>query len=157
MTTVILTIIGILLAGAAALMVTFYGGDAFTTAAAGADAARLVVEGDQIAKAIDSYTSQEGNLPGSRSGLSSSAVSSDLMSKKFLSSMPKGYTAPWVIDYPNKMVRVDVGAVSDPKAKAVCVAARRQLKMANAETVYKCDGSDSPSGVFNAKEPCCVW
>lgn len=157
MTTVILTIIGILLASAATLMVVFYGGSAFTSSASQAEAARLVVEGDQIAKAIDSYTMQEGRLPGDNAGLSSNAVASDLMSKKFLSSMPKGHDNPWIIDYPNQMIRVDVGSVNDPGAKAVCVAARKQLKMPNPDTVYKCDGSDSPAGQFNAKEPCCVW
>ena len=157
MTTVILSIIGILLASSAALMVSFYGGDAFTKSSAQADAARLVVEGDQISKAIDSYTMQEGRLPGDRHGHSSVGVSNDLMEKKFLSSMPKGYDNPWIIDYPNAMIRVDVGSASDNKAKAICIAARKQIKMENPETVYKCDGTDSPLGKLNAREPCCIW
>jgi hypothetical protein len=157
MTTVILTTIGILLASAAALMVAFYGGDAFTSSAVQADAARLVVEGDQILKAIDSYTMQEGRLPGDQAGLSSDGVSTALMQKKFLSSMPKGYDNPWIIDYPNEMIRVDVGSATDEKAKAICVAARKQIKMADPETFYKCDGSDSPMGQLSAIEPCCIW
>lgn len=157
MTTTILTIIGILLAAASVLMVNFYGGNAFNSSAERAEAARLVVEGDQIVKAIDSFSAQEGRLPGSNTGLTSNAVSTDLMQKKFLSRMPKGYTNEWTIDYTNKMVRVDVGAIADEKARGLCVAARKQLKMQNAETVYRCDGSDSPAGVFNTKEPCCVW
>lgn len=57
MTTIILTIIGILLAAAAALMVIFYGGDAFNSGSIGAEANTYqnagtnVIAGAQIARA----------------------------------------------------------------------------------------------------------
>jgi len=52
MTTIILTIIGILLAAAAALMVIFYGGDAFNAGSVGARANTLQNAGTNILSAV---------------------------------------------------------------------------------------------------------
>jgi predicted acyltransferase len=55
MTTIILTIIGILLAAAAALMVIFYGGDAFNAGSVGARANTLQNAGTNVLSAIQLY------------------------------------------------------------------------------------------------------
>jgi hypothetical protein len=52
MTTIILTIIGILLAAAAALMVIFYGGDAFNAGSVGARANTLQNAGTNVLSAV---------------------------------------------------------------------------------------------------------
>ena len=55
MTTIILTIIGILLAAAAALMVIFYGGDAFNAGSVGARANTLQNAGTNVISAVQLY------------------------------------------------------------------------------------------------------
>ena len=60
MTTIILTIIGILLAAAAALMVIFYGGDAFNSGSVGAQANTLQNAGTNVISAVQLYKA-DGN------------------------------------------------------------------------------------------------
>lgn len=55
MTTIILTIIGILLAAAAALMVIFYGGDAFNAGSVGAQANTFQNAGTNVIAAVQLY------------------------------------------------------------------------------------------------------
>lgn len=55
MTTIILTIIGILLAAAAALMVIFYGGDAFNSGSTKAKANEYINAGENLNAALDMY------------------------------------------------------------------------------------------------------
>ena len=150
-----LSTIGVLLAAAAVLMVTFYGGDAFFSGSEKAEASRLTVEGAQIEQAISSYTIRYGKAPGG--GASHDAAMADLMSKKFLASAPRGGTQPWVIDYDNGLIRSDIGASDEDRAKDICAAARSQQNLPNPERVYRCDGSDHPSGMLPANEPCCVF
>lgn len=154
MTNMILGMIGILLAAAAALMTMFWGGDAFFSGSEKAEASRLTNEGAQIEQAISSYTARNGILPGAGGG--SSDAESDLVSSKFLSHMPKGSAGSWIIDYPRQMVRSEVGDIADPKAQEICRTARQQQELPNPDKIYKCDGSDHPSGRLPVKEPCCV-
>ena len=58
MTTIILTIIGILLAAAAALMVIFYGGDAFNSGSIGAQANTLQNAGTNVESAATLYRTE---------------------------------------------------------------------------------------------------
>jgi len=63
MTTIILTIIGILLAAAAALMVIFYGGDAFNSGTVGAQANQLQNGGTNVVSAIQMYKAERASAP----------------------------------------------------------------------------------------------
>lgn len=69
MTTIILTIIGILLAAAAALMVIFYGGDAFNSGSIGAQANTLQNAGTNIESAATLYKVENAEAPDSVSDL----------------------------------------------------------------------------------------
>ena len=69
MTTIILTIIGILLAAAAALMVIFYGGDAFNSGSIGAQANTLQNAGTNIESAATLYKVENATAPASLSDL----------------------------------------------------------------------------------------
>lgn len=63
MTTIILTIIGILLAAAAALMVIFYGGDAFNSGTVGAQANQIQNGGTNVVSAIQMYKAERASAP----------------------------------------------------------------------------------------------
>lgn len=63
MTTIILTIIGILLAAAAALMVIFYGGDAFNSGTVGAQANQLQNAGTNVVSAAQMFRAETGRRP----------------------------------------------------------------------------------------------
>lgn len=64
MTTIILTIIGILLAAAAALMVIFYGGDAFNSGTVGAQANQIQNAATNIVSAVQMYKAENALPPG---------------------------------------------------------------------------------------------
>lgn len=63
MTTIILTIIGILLAAAAALMVIFYGGDAFNSGTVGAQANQIQNAGTNVVSAAQMYRAERAVRP----------------------------------------------------------------------------------------------
>ena len=63
MTTIILTIIGILLAAAAALMVIFYGGDAFNSGTVGAQANQIQNGGTNVVSAVQMYKAERATAP----------------------------------------------------------------------------------------------
>ncbi|MAM36994.1 MAG: hypothetical protein CL949_00475 [Erythrobacter sp.] len=63
MTTIILSILGILLAAAAALMVVFYGGTAFEDSSTEATANSLQNAGANVLAASDMYQFENGRLP----------------------------------------------------------------------------------------------
>ena len=69
MTTIILTIIGILLAAAAALMVIFYGGDAFNSGTVGAQANTLQNGGTNVISAVQMYKAETATAPTSLANL----------------------------------------------------------------------------------------
>lgn len=155
MTNLMLTTIGVLLAAAAVLMVTFYGGDAFFSGTQKAEASRLTVEGAQIEQAISNFTMRHGRAPGGAGD--HDAVMDELVNERFLASMPRGGLEPWVIDYGNGLIRSDIGGADDEEAREICAAARGQQNLPNPERVYRCDGSDHPAGMLPADEPCCVF
>ncbi len=158
MTTTIMTVIGILLAAAAATMVYFYGGDAFYEGKVKAEAARLTSEGSQIERAIDLYESRYGRAPANAGD--SDSVMSEIMGKNFLDKSPEGssQSSPWVVDYVNKMIRSDLGPEDSADAQKVCRYARRMQKLPNPDMIYQCDGSDYPggNGFLPKNEICCI-
>lgn len=155
MTTTILVTIGILVAAAAALMTVFYGGEAFYNSRVNAEASRLVVEGAQLERAVGAFVAQEGRRPGD--GVTPALMQQELVSKRYLREVPAGARQPWVIDYDNKMIHSDLGAVENEEARKVCLAARRQLDLPNPDRMYRCDGSDYPGGVLPSRESCCIY
>ena len=154
MTTTILVTIGILIAAAAALMTVFYGGDAFNNGKTNAEAARLVVEGAQMERAVGAFVAQEGRRPGD--GVTPALIEEELIRKRYLREVPLGARQPWVIDYDNRMIHADLGAVENKQAKDVCLAARRQLDLPEPNKVFRCDGSDY-GGALPSREPCCIF
>lgn len=86
MTTIVLVIIGILIAAVAALMVVWYGGDAFGRSGATAQAQQLINAGQNILSAHQLYMAHNGAEPDSYAHLTSTndylaerpAISDDL-------------------------------------------------------------------------------
>ena len=74
MTTLILVTIGILLAGAAALMTVWYGGDAFDAGDAKAQADQLMNSGTNVRQAANLYMVRHGKLPADATELAKRAV-----------------------------------------------------------------------------------
>lgn len=158
MTTIVLVTIGIILAAVSAMMVYWYGGDAFDQGRIQAEAARLLTEGSQIERAVGLYRAQEGRTP--------DMVNHDdpmeaLIQRRYLADRPIGDNGRWFVDYSAGMIRSDLGAPDDVRALAVCRAARKSQNLPNPGQVYSCDGSDYPGahppGTLPAAEPCCQW
>jgi len=85
MTTIILTIIGILLAAAAALMVIFYGGDAFNSGSIGAQANTLQNAGTNVEAAATLFKTENAEDALTVSG---GAADSDLVAGGYLKESP---------------------------------------------------------------------
>lgn len=183
MTTVILAIVGILIAAAAALFVFFYGGEAFGESEVRAEAARLVTEGQQIHNATELFYQQEGDYPGRRPDgtLDGELAMTELLAKDYLTHVPVGAKLSnedtWNMIYSDDgMIYSRLGSFVDPSdptateaqikasenAMNVCREARKQLAYQDFQTVYKCDGSDYPitswaaRGTLPDNEPCCI-
>lgn len=155
MTTIILVIIGILIATAAALMLVFYGGDGYKESEIRAEAGRLVNEGAQMTYAMDFYQQQENEIPGN--GTDGAAALADLVEKKYLAHVPKGFAGTdgnWRIDFGQGVIRSTLGPASETRNKAICVEARRQLDFSGEP--FLCDGSDHPEGKLSQRDPCCI-
>lgn len=69
MTTIILSVLGILLAAAAALMVVFYGGNAFNDGSVGAAANTLQNAGNNVSSGAAMYRMTTGGLPANLAAL----------------------------------------------------------------------------------------
>ena len=79
MTSIVLVTLGVLLAAVAALMVVYYGGDAYNSANARAAANTLVNAGENVRHAVERYRMQEGGEP---------AAPATLVSAAYMSSAP---------------------------------------------------------------------
>lgn len=158
MTTIVLTTIGIILAAAAALMVVWYGGDAFDNSRVEAEAARLITEGAQIERAEGLYRAQEGRRAYVANPTNPLQA---LIDRRYLVKSPLGANGNWKVDYENRMIRADIGAADDTRALNVCRAARKAQDLPQPSQVFRCDGSDyplpHPPGTLPANEPCCNW
>jgi len=149
---IFLVIMGVLIAGAAAIMTIYYGNDAFSKYKEEAEAGRLVSEGAQIEAAVELYYRNKGQYP-------EGDPLEELKATNYLTHSPRGaeyITGEWIVDYDEGHIRATVGPSSDEDAMDICRTARRQLKMPEWETVYQCDGSDSPNGKLSSREPCCI-
>ena len=155
MTTIILTMIGILLAAASVTFLVFYGGDAFFDGKIRSEAARLSVEGGQIDQAVSSFVVREGRIPGD--GTQPNTAMNEVIGEKFLSEAPIGANGPWLIDYENGLIRADLGSVNDERSNKICNEARSRQNLPNPGTLYMCDGTDHPAGYLPANEPCCKF
>jgi hypothetical protein len=81
LTTIILTLVGILLAAAAALMILFYGGQTYDKGVLGAAASTLQNAGTNVLVASQMFRSGEGRAAASMSELAAS--------RKYLAEVPK--------------------------------------------------------------------
>ena len=157
MTTILLVILGVLLAAASVLFVIYYGGDAFGGGKIEAEAGRLVSEGAQMEAALELFYRQEGHYPTSDDPVA------ELMTAGYLSHEPLGTRTSmpdrWKIDYDAGMIRAQLGLTDEEETMDICLKARQQLELPDTGTelgVYKCDGSDSPGGLLPGREPCCI-
>lgn len=155
MTNLILVTLGVMLAAGTALMVTFYGGTAFTETRKSGEASRIIVESAQIASAFDAYVKRERRLPGG--GGSSDDAIDDLIANDYLDEIPEGARASgWSIDYNAGMIYSILGEASNDENVEICRLARAQIRLPEPDKVYKCDGSDYPGGKLPQREPCCI-
>lgn len=178
MTTIILVIIGVLIAAASALFMVFYGGTALDSSRQKSEAARLVSEGVQIQAAVQAYRVQEQRMPGlDGTGVDSVALwdlscpNSD--GQTYLQQIPKGVNttaptfdcktrptstnglaSPWKIDYNYGIARSVIGQAKDAQgneleAYGICRAARKSAGLSG--DPLRCDAT----GISNS-EPCCI-
>lgn len=124
MTTIILTIIGILLAAAAALMVIFYGGDAFNSGSVGAQANTYQNAGTNVIAAVQLYKA-DGNSVAPTTELLKSGVNGSGSYLKEDAALPSG--AVGVINAAG--TTYTVATVEAP----VCVRINKNLKLAAAD------------------------
>jgi hypothetical protein len=172
MTTVILVIIGILIAAASAFFLIFYGGDAYSESEAKAEAARLVNEGVQIEAAFQAFKAQEDRTPGEGDGVDYTAMK-DLVCNKYLTQIPQGavggpspsfdcasttipadQSSGWKIDYNYGIARSVIGTAlnddgSPSNSYKICQAARVQRGLTG--DPMRCDNPSIPK-----REPCCI-
>ena len=130
MTTIILTIIGILLAAAAALMVIFYGGDAFNSGSVGAQA--------------NTYQNAGTNVISAAQLAAADAVAFDLTPGRYLKEAPA---------LPNGATGALVGgayevAVGGDQASEVCTRINTNLKLGTTPAADGADKGDFKMGCY---------
>ncbi len=157
MTTIILTIIGILLAAAAALMVIFYGGDAFNAGSVGAQANTYQNAGTNVISAVQ-LAKADGS---SWTDLASLHNPTD-ESKDYLKEVPALNEASAVVLTDTVSAtpaavnggEIFAAVVGGDKAEEVCVRINRNLKLATPDAVVYDDGikmgCDTTNQVFFA-------
>lgn len=136
MTTIILTIIGILLAAAAALMVIFYGGDAFNSGSIGAQANTLQNAGTNVESAATLYKTENA---------ADAAAVADLVSGGYLKEAP-ALTGVGTLSDDISGGAFTVTGVSDE----VCVKVNENLSVAPAAVGDTKMGCVEASGTFFA-------
>jgi len=159
MTTIVLVVLGVLIAAIAAIMIIFFGGDAFGHSSDKAEAATLINNSVQIQAAVQMYHAQEGTMPGAGSGVDDAAMQA-LIAKKYLTHIPQGVRnadgtqSDWKIDWNYGIARSVLGPASDAsgndtKATRVCKAARAQMHFSG--NPQRCDYKD-----IQPLDPCCI-
>ena len=137
MTTIILTIIGILLAAAAALMVIFYGGDAFNSGTVGAQANTLQNGGTNVISAVQMYKAETATAPTSLANLTDVGPNGAYLSES--PALPTGLVAAF---------GATSWTVSGVTAE-VCARVNKNLK--NPTTLVGTEKMSCTSGVFTAR------
>ena len=138
MTTIVLVTIGILLATAAALMTTFYGGDAFNGSSARAKADTLMNAGTNMRTAATAYMVKKGALP---------AVPTTLVAARAISTMP---AIEGIGQTQNAWLDMTVNDGRARKAYAVTGVEDEVCKRVNANVIGVAKGNvilDSPQGL----------
>jgi len=137
MTTIILTIVGILIAAIAALMVLWYGGEAFETGLARAQANTSVNNVQQVANGVALRNARTGLTMDSASSVTGMTA---LLQEGYLSSVPTdamtGVPGSYgIVDEagsntgkPAKWVYTIIGASTDAHAKQVCRTIERNMR-----------------------------
>jgi len=142
MTTIILTIIGILLAAAAALMVIFYGGDAFNAGSIGAQANTLQNAGTNVISAVQ--------LQKAESGTGHSATVAAL-APSYLKEVPALEGIGTLNDdISGEVFTVALAAKGDKNADAVCARVNKNLKRTTVTGKTGKMGCDTADNVFFA-------
>ena len=129
MFSLIITIISIALVAALALATLYYGGSAFNKGAAGAVAARLINEGQQINGAVALYTADVGS--GSTTVVATTLA--DLASAGYLSSVPSDFVGTTTLAS---------HAATASVSSEVCA---EVTKRASSSTVFSCSTSNGVS------------
>lgn len=151
MTTIILVIIGVLIAAAAALFVVFYGGDAFNSSTADAEANTIVNQATQINAAHTIFRVEKGRNPGQADG---TGALDELVAEDYLDSIPQRpfgneYSAEWKIDYNKGIARTTLGRADDERAQEVCAVARKRAGLEG-------DPKSCDDATITGMDPCCV-
>jgi len=129
MTTIILTIIGILLAAAAALMVIFYGGDAFNSGSIGAQANTYQNAGTNVISALQLAKADAAVYTTVTSLHDASGTNPDADYLKELPSLPNGTVGALNQDGGSQYLVTLTGADADK----VCVRINKNLKLTAAQ------------------------
>ena len=142
MTTIILTIIGILLAAAAALMVIFYGGDAFNAGSIGAQANTLQNAGTNVISAVQLQKAETGT------GHSASVAG---LAPSYLKEVP-ALTGIGTLndDISAEAFTVALAAKGDKNADAVCARVNKNLKRTTTTGKVGKMGCDTDDNTFFA-------
>ncbi len=138
MFSLIITIISIALVAALALATLYYGGDAFNRGSAGAAAARLINEGQQVNGAVAIY---KADLAASSVTAITTLTGLTTSSPKYLSQVPASFSGATTIAS-GKVVVASVAA-------DVCTEVNKRAGIATAPTagettgVYGCDAGNT--------------
>ena len=129
MTTVILTIIGILLAAAAALMIVYYGSDGYERGATNAQASTLVNAAQNVMSAEQMFFNRDGK---------GSADLTELQTEKFLSDLPEitdGQVQETYADLTNSEGDTRRAFVVTNVTEEVCLSVEQRINQSNLSTV----------------------
>lgn len=151
MTTIILTIIGILIAAAGALAVLYYGGFSYEDTQNKAVATTMIGHANMIDAAMTTYQAEYGrNVVVEHQD----QALEKLVERGYLGSIPKSplsnnVSSQWKFDAERGIVRSALGAADDERALAVCQAARERLDMTG--DPLSCDDP-----ALLRRDPCCI-
>lgn len=151
MTTIILTIIGILIAGLGALAVIYYGGFGFEESRNKALATTMISHSNQIDAAMTTYQAEYGkNIIVEYED----EALNKLVEKGYLGSIPQSpmsttVSNQWKFDAGRGIVRSALGTVDDEQANNVCRAARERYGLSG--DPLSCDDP-----ALSNKDPCCI-
>jgi len=150
MTKIILVIIGILLAAVAALMTTYYGGDAFTSSYDEAESTTLINQSVQIDTAFRLFYTEKGRFPGNPDG---TGAMNELIDADYLESVPdvpndRAPQRDWRIDYERGIARSVIGETGNDEAQEVCRKARSKFNLTG--DPLSCDDP-----ALTRMDPCC--
>lgn len=149
MSNVLIGIIGVILFVGLAVAGASYYGPALMGSRIEAQASEYLSQSSQIARAIESYSSDNGRLPVDGTGTQPVSI---LVTSGYMKSAPPGGRSPWIWSAAAKALLTPAGDTNDEGTR-VCVAARKRAGMANPTQIKACDGS---TGALQKADPCCL-